>query len=55
MIRKFGQEIDLDEMEETILSRLFSTGNGDREHSERQSKSLRELRVRTGTSHNARA
>lgn len=45
MIRKFGQEIDLDEMEETILSRLLLVNDGDQDNCQRQSKSMQELRV----------
>lgn len=47
MIRKFGQEIDLDEMEETILARLLLMENVDRENNERQSKTMQAFRVST--------
>lgn len=45
MIRKFGQEIDLDEMEESILSRLLLTDNGNSNTSGLHTNSIRELRV----------
>lgn len=45
MIRKFGQEIDLDEMEETILARLVCMDGVDQDNSERQPKVVQELRV----------
>lgn len=45
MIRKFGQEIDLDEMEETILTRLLLMDKSDQTDGKQQSKSMHVLRV----------